>query len=156
MSYEENGTWVYLVVTIGTYAAYLAVVLGRAATLALAEVAYMSPLGRILVEIAKPSDGYTNDARDKGINRFGEYAGEVVLAVAMAVPFGLALAVVDHFWIANAMYAVFVVSALIGATLKLVAYRRGIPTTRRARNHSRPLISTPKTREEPCRATLID
>ena len=44
----------------------------------------------------------------------------------MVVPFVLALAEFDHFWIANAMYLVFVLSAVVGAAVKLVAYRRGI------------------------------
>ena len=64
--------------------------------------------------------------RDKDINRFGGYVGGMVLAVAMAVPFGLAMAKADPFWIANAMYAAFVVWALASTMVRLVAYRRGI------------------------------
>jgi hypothetical protein len=40
--------------------------------------------------------------RDKDINRFGGYVGGMVLAVAMAVPSGLAMAKADPLWIANA------------------------------------------------------
>lgn len=47
----------------------------------------MSIIGRIAVEIAKPSESYQIDARDKDINRFGEYAGGIALAVAMVIPF---------------------------------------------------------------------
>lgn len=43
MSYEERGTWVYLYVSVGVYAAYVAVVLARAAD-PLAETAYQAPL----------------------------------------------------------------------------------------------------------------
>ena len=32
MSYEEKGTWVYLVTSAGAYAVYLAIVLGRLAS----------------------------------------------------------------------------------------------------------------------------
>ena len=42
------------------------------------------------------------------------------------MPFLLTLAEFDYFWIANAMYFAFVLSALIGSVVKLVAYRRGI------------------------------
>ena len=43
----------------------------------------------------------------------------------MVVPFVLTLAEVEYFWIANAIYLVFVVAAVVGAVVKLVAYRRG-------------------------------
>ena len=86
----------------------------------------LSIVGRILVEIARPSDSYKIDARDKDINRFSEYVGGSVLAIGMLVPFGLAMFEADHFWIANAMYATFALSTLVGTTIKLVAYRRGL------------------------------
>ena len=139
MSYEEKGAWVYLVTTTGTYAAYVIIILGRANGVPLAEVPYVATIlwsigiaigasivGRILLEIAKPSDSYKGDVRDKEVHRFGEYIGGVVLAIGMVIPFGLTLAEAKHFWIANAIYAVFVLSALVGTTIKLVAYRRGL------------------------------
>jgi len=139
MSYEEKGAWVYLVVVVGVYGAYVAMILRRADGLALAEVPYVSPMlwsigismassiiGRIAVEIARPSESHKIDARDKEINRFGDYVGGGVLAVTMLLPFGLAMAEVDHFWIANAMYAAFALSAVVSTPVKLVAYRRGM------------------------------
>jgi hypothetical protein len=139
MSYEEKGSLVYLVVVIGTYLGYVGVIVSRADGGALAEVAYRSPMlwsmgisiglsivGRILIEIFRPSDTHKLDARDKDINRFGEYVGGSVLAIGMLAPFILVLLAADHFWIANAMYAVFALSAVVGTTAKLVAYRRGL------------------------------
>jgi hypothetical protein len=138
VSFEEKNTWIGAVVAVGAYAAYLVAILGRARGVPLTEVAYVAPMlwaigaaiaasivGRIAVAIAKPSEADKSDVRDKDIYRFGEYVGGIVLAVGMLVPFGLALAEFAHFWIANAIYAVFVLSALCGATVKLVAYRRG-------------------------------
>lgn len=138
MSFEQKGTWVALLVNVATYAAYLIIILGQAANSPLTAVAYesvmlrtigiaigLSIVGIIAVAIAKPSEADKKDARDKDINRLGEYVGGTVLAVGMLVPFGLALAESDHFWIANAMYLAFVLSALVGTTVKLVAYRRG-------------------------------
>jgi hypothetical protein len=52
--------------------------------------------------------------------------GGIVLAVAMAVPFGLAMAKAGQFWIANAMYAAFVAWALATTLVRIVAYRRGL------------------------------
>jgi hypothetical protein len=139
VSYEEKGSWVYLLVTAVTYVAYVVIVVGRAGATPLADVDYVPTMlgtigvaigltivGRIAIEIAKPSDTYKIDARDREIGRFGEYVGGTVLAVGMLVPFGLAMAEAAHFWIANAIYLVFVVYSLVGATIKLLAYRRGL------------------------------
>lgn len=139
MSYEEKGAWVYLGVVLSSFAAYLAVVGPRLYETPVADVSYSSALVRtisisiiatvvvrIMVEIVRPSERHRGDARDKEINRFGEYVGGIVLAIAMLAPFILALQEADHFWIANAMYAAFVLSSLVSTSLKLVAYRRGM------------------------------
>jgi hypothetical protein len=139
MSYEEKGAWVYLVVVIGTYAAYVAVVLRRADGVPLSDVAYVAPLlwslgismaaniaGRILVEMLRPSDSYKVDARDKEIRRFGDYVGGGLLGVALIGPFVLSIVEADHFWITNAIYLAFVLSALVGTSVRLHAYRRGL------------------------------
>src|SRR5262245_47361066 len=139
MSYEEKGQWVYIVATVLTFAAYVVIVVRQAATGPLTEWDFVPTLlwtigigialaiaGRILIEIAKPSESYSADVRDRDIGRFGEYIAGTVLGVAMVVPFILALAAFDHFWIANAMYAAFALAAVVGAAVKLVVYRRGM------------------------------
>ena len=138
MSFEEKGNWVYLVVSFVTYMAYLGIILGRAEDIPLAEVPYVSMLwtigvaivlsiaGNIAIAISKPSEADKSDVRDKDINRFGEYVGGIVLAVGMLVPFGLALADSESFWIANAMFLAFVLSAFTSSVVKVVAYRRGL------------------------------
>jgi hypothetical protein len=138
MSYEEKGTWVYVTVAVMVYAAYLVIILDRLAGGSVATMPYVSTLlwsigasmaasivGRIVFEIAKPSDSYTSDARDKEINRFGEHIGQGALIAGALAALVLAMAEVDYFWIANAIYLGFVASAVIGSVTKLVAYRRG-------------------------------
>jgi hypothetical protein len=142
MSYEERGQWVYIVANVLTFGAYAAIVLGQAGSVPLTEVDYvpvmlwaigigiaLSIVGRILVEIAAematPGDSHEADVRDRDIGRLGEYFSGTLLGVAMIVPFVLTLAEFDHFWIGNAMYAAFALSALVGTAVKLVAYRRG-------------------------------
>ena len=66
--------------------------------------------------------------RDRDIGRFGEYVAGTLLGIGMVVPFILAITEADHFWIANAMYLVFVLQAIVGAVIKLFAYRRGLLT----------------------------
>ncbi|MBA4169480.1 MAG: hypothetical protein H0X68_03635 [Chloroflexi bacterium] len=138
MSYEERGQWVYLAATTIAYAAYLVLMLGRAGTTPLTEIEYQpillwtigaavtgSILGRIAIEIVRPSESHREDVRDREIGRFGEYVSGMILGIGMVGPFILTLVEADHFWIANAIYLVFVVQAVVGAVIKLVAYRRG-------------------------------
>jgi len=138
MSYEEKGTWVYLVVSAVVYVAYVAVILSRADGGALAEVAYVAPLlwsigaaiaagivVRIVVEMVRPSESYRSDERDRELARRGTVAGQWgVVAGALG---GLALALVeaDSFWIANTIYLGFVLMAVTASVVTLVAYRRG-------------------------------
>ena len=146
LSYEERGQWVYLAVTVVGYIGYVIVVLSRTNGAPLPSVDYVpimlwaiglaiaaAIIGRIGVEIvARIGDeindrpeGLTADVRDRDIGRFGEYVGGVVLGIAMVVPFILAITEADHFWISNGMYLAFVLAAVVGAGVRLVAYRRG-------------------------------
>ena len=139
MSYEEKGQWVYLLATTVAYVAYLVILLGRAGSGSpLQEVDYQpillwtvglavagSIIGRIAIEIVRPSESQREDVRDKEIGRFGEYVSGVILGIGMVGPFVLTLLEAEHFWIANAIYLVFVVQAVVGTVIKLVAYRRG-------------------------------
>ena len=143
MSTEERGQWVYLVAIVPTYGAYVAIILrqatqtpiltsttsrrccGRSAS-ALRSRSSVASGSEIAGHVAEPSDSHEPDERDRDIGRFGEYFAGTVLGIGMVVPFALTLAEFDYFWIANAMYLAFVVSALVGAVMKLVAYRRGL------------------------------
>ena len=82
--------------------------------------------GRILVETASPSDSRRGDVRDRDIYRFGEYASRWFLVAGAAAALVMAMAKVDYFWIANVIYLGFVLWAVAGSALKLVAYRRGL------------------------------
>jgi drug/metabolite transporter (DMT)-like permease len=139
VSYEEKGQWVYLVANVVTYGAYLAILLGQSEATALEEIDYVPTMlwaigiaialsigGRILIEILRPSETYSTDVRDRDIGRLGEYIGGTVLGIAMLVPFALTLAEVDHFWIANTIYLAFALSAFVGTSIKVIAYRRGL------------------------------
>ena len=138
MSYEEKGQWVYLATTTIAYAAYVVVMLGQARGTPLPEIDYRpillwtvgiavvgSIVGRIVIEILRPSESHREDVRDREIGRFGEYVSGMILGIGMVGPFVLTLLEADHFWIANAIYLVFVVQAVVGTVIKLVAYRRG-------------------------------
>ena len=139
MSYEEKGQWVYLLVNVITFGAYLVIVGGQVRDTPVTEINYvptllavigaaigLSIVGRILVEIVSQSETYKEDVRDRDIGRQGEYVAGILLGIGMLVPFGLTLAEVDYFWIGNAIYLAFAFSAFVGILVRLVAYRRGL------------------------------
>ncbi|MGI5283409.1 hypothetical protein ACQEVF_08765 [Nonomuraea polychroma] len=141
MASEEKRAWIMVVVAVCAYGAYLAVVLGRAGTTPLAEVPYVAPLlwsigGACLVSIvlfiavsmASPADIGKKDQRDREIHRYGEYTGQSFLVAGAIAAMLMAMLEWDHFWIANTLYLAFVLSAVLGSTLKIIAYRRGLPS----------------------------
>ncbi|MBO1269024.1 hypothetical protein [Arthrobacter cavernae] len=137
MSFEEKSAWIMGVLAAGTYAAYLVIVFGMAAGAPLAEVPYVAPMLwtigasiavsivlHILIRIASPKDA-GKDQRDKEIYRFGEYIGQSIVVIGAVAALLMAMAEFGHFWIANAIYLAFVLSAILGSVAKIVAYRRG-------------------------------
>jgi hypothetical protein len=138
MSFEEKNTWVYALVSVGAFAAYLVTILGRAQGIPVSKVPYVgamlwsigaaivaSIVGRIAIAVVWPRDADRTDQRDKEIYRFGEYVGRWFVVIGAVAALVLAMAEVDHFWIANELCLAFVLSALLSSAAKLVAYRRG-------------------------------
>ncbi len=139
MSFDEKGIWAFVGIGLTTFIGYAAVILRRADGGPLTDVNYApvllwaigiavlaSILATIAVAISKPSEADKRDVRDKEINRLGEYVGGSVLGFGMILPLALAMLEADHFWIANSIYLIALVSTMIGAAVKLVAYRRGL------------------------------
>ncbi|WP_139417781.1 hypothetical protein [Agromyces laixinhei] len=142
MSYEEKGTWVYLVVAVVGFTVYVTFVLpplvgGTPAD----EIDYVpvmlwtiggaivaSIVGRIAVEMFSPSDSTKGDVRDREIDRLGERVGGSFVVIGALAALVLAMFRADWFWIANVIYLCFVLSAVVSSITKLVAYRRGVPT----------------------------
>ncbi|GAA4051933.1 hypothetical protein [Agromyces indicus] len=141
MSYEEKGTWSFLVVAIAGYAVYLWLVLSQiVGGTPVDEVDYAIPMlwtiggavvagivARIAIEIASPSESTRADVRDKQIDRAGEQVGNSLVVIAGIGALVLAMLQVHWFWIANAIYLGFVLSAVLGSLAKLAMYRRGLP-----------------------------
>jgi uncharacterized membrane protein (GlpM family) len=138
MSFEEKSAWVMGMVAAGSYAVYLATVLGVAGAMPLADVPYVAPLLwtvgasiavsialHIVMGISAPKEAGKKDQRDKEIYRFGEYIGQSFVVIGGVSALLMAMAELDHFWIANVIYLAFVLSAILGSVAKIVAYRRG-------------------------------
>lgn len=139
MTYEEKGTWVYVVAVLATYGAYAAIVLGRLGSAPVAEVDYTAPLLwsigasvlaaialRIGVELVRPSESHEADPRDREIDRAGEHVGRWPLIAGAVVALALALTQAEYFWIANALYLGFAASAVLASAVKISLYRRGL------------------------------
>jgi len=67
------------------------------------------------------------DERDREIERFGTNVGQAFLVIGGLAGLLMALAEWDWFWIANALYFGFVLSAILEGVAEVVAYRRGLP-----------------------------
>ncbi len=138
MTLEEKRAWISGIVTVVAYVTYVVVVLVRAAGGPLAEAPYVAPLlwtvgGAIVATIAAnivagvltPAEDSVADVRDQEIGRFGERVGSAFVVIGGVAALLLALLEAPHFWIANAVYLAFVLSAVLGAMASLAAYREG-------------------------------
>jgi len=80
----------------------------------------------IILGIVTPKGRAVTDERDVAIDRLGERVGNAFLVIGALAGLVLAMLAAHPFWIANALYLGFVLSAILGAVAKLVAYRRGV------------------------------
>ncbi|EWM11677.1 hypothetical protein [Kutzneria sp. 744] len=135
MAYEEKRAWIMLVVSAIAYAMYAATVLSRPGPLA--QAPYVGALLwitgasivativlNIAVSIRNPKDS-RRDQRDREIGQFGDRIGQSFVVVGGVLAMFLAMFRMDHFWIANAIYLAFTLSAALGSVARIVGYRRG-------------------------------
>ena len=136
VTHEEKRAWILGIAAMVSYAVYLVVVLGRAGERPLAEVPYVATLlwtvgasiaATIVASIlaAMISKDGEKDQRDREIGRFGEYVGHSFVVIGAVAALLLAMAEAPHFWIANAVYLAFTLSAILGSVARIFAYRRG-------------------------------
>ncbi|OXM61921.1 hypothetical protein [Amycolatopsis vastitatis] len=136
VTHEEKRAWILGIAAVASYAVYLVLVLGRTSGRRLADVPYVATLlwtvgasivatiiANILVAVIS-KDG-RKDQRDREIGRFGEYVGHSFVVVGAVAAMLLAMAEAPPFWIANAVYLAFTLSAILGSVARIFAYRRG-------------------------------
>lgn len=138
MAFEEKSAWLMGLTFIICYLGYLFVVLARAAGMPLPDAPYIAPMlwsmgifmaclivGHIVIAITNPKEAGQSDERDKQIHRFSEYIGHSFVIIGAVAALVFSMLEVPHFWIANAVYLAFVLSGLLSAITKIVAYRKG-------------------------------
>lgn len=140
MTHEEKRAWTRLIAAVGAYAVYVVIVAGRAHGQALATVPYARTLllsivasivvtivAEIVWSIGSPRASRVRDVRDKEIGRLGDHIGQSFVIIGATAAMLMAMAEWSGFWIANAIYLGFVLSALVGGVAKVVLYRRALP-----------------------------
>jgi hypothetical protein len=136
VTHEEKRAWILGFAALASYAVYLVLVLGRAGERPLTEVPYVAALlwtvgGSIVativlsIAVAMVAKDGAKDQRDREIGRFGEYVGHSFVVIGAVAALLLAMAEAPHFWIANAVYLAFTLSAILGSIARIFAYRRG-------------------------------
>jgi hypothetical protein len=149
MSFEEKVSWVSGSVAIVVAAAYASLIVPRIDGGPVGAIAYQTPMlvaigAMIVVTIVvtilmsigtavtaeitgegSVEDIGRTDERDADINRRGELVGYYVSSVGVLAALALAMLKADHFWIANAIFAGFMVSSVVGSAYKILIYRRG-------------------------------
>ncbi|MEV6283732.1 hypothetical protein [Kribbella sp. NPDC051770] len=140
MAFQEKRAWVFVTVSVIGYLVYAVIVLGRVDgswgdtpyvgvmlwSIGLAIVAAIV-LEVVVAAAGGKEDGPQMDQRDREIARFGEQVGQSFVVIGGVTAMGLAMLKVEHFWIANAVYLAFFLSAVLGSVARIVAYRRGLP-----------------------------
>lgn len=138
MSSEEKNTWVYLALAIILPAVYASSVLPQLQSTPVADIDYagrlltaigaaivISIVANIALTIFSGTKPQKLDERDRSIAARSDLVGYWVLSVGIIGVLFLVFARADQFWIGNAIYAAFIVSAVVSTIIKLVAYRRG-------------------------------
>jgi hypothetical protein len=149
MSFEEKMTWVSGFVSVLVTGVYFWIVLGRVGSVPVGEIAYQVPMliamgamvvmsivGAILMSIGTAvsaeitgvgsvKDIDRKDERDVHIAQRGDLIGYYVTSAGVLGALALAMLKSDQFWIANAIFAGFMVSSVVGSAYKVFLYRRG-------------------------------
>lgn len=135
MAFLEKSNWVVLVVGVPTLLVYLVVIIPQVLADPITDVAWVEPMiativifvvaniaGNVVAAASNPRDADKNDERDREIDHFGERIGTWLIVAGAIAGLVLAMARVDHFWIANAIFLGGLIGALVSSVTKIAAY----------------------------------
>jgi hypothetical protein len=135
---QERRSWTFLVTSVVAYVGYVWYIVTHADGAPLADSSYQKPLlvtivaaivaniaAEILLAIVRPIDTH-KDVRDKEIGQIGDFTGSAFVVIGALAGLLLALGEKDYFWVANAIYLGFVLSAILGSLTKIGLYRKGM------------------------------
>jgi len=143
MVFEERNAWAGLVLSVIAVSVYVVLVLVQADGGPLDEVDWVplmlwtigggivativATIGWGMVAGLRDPDGVgRSDQRDRDIARMSSRVGQAFLVIAGLGVIVLCAIEADWFWIANAMFFGFALSAIVGGIASVIAYRRGL------------------------------
>jgi len=143
MGHAERNVWAGLVASTAAVAVYAIIVLPQLGTTPIDEVQWQWPLlwsllggivGAILLSIVAgiaagmrdPRERSQTDVRDVDIERMGSRVGYAFTAIGGVGALVLSMLEVHWFWIGNALFLGFFLSAFVGGVAQVIAYRRGL------------------------------
>ncbi len=140
MTFEEKSQWAYGFASLVAPAVYLVWLAGKITDVtSVADIDYVrtmlwaigagiivNVIGGMFVRASNPDEADKRDARDRDIIRRGNAVGFIVFSTLVVGPFVLAMRDADTFWIANALYLAYILTALTTVVVKATLYRKGI------------------------------
>jgi NADH:ubiquinone oxidoreductase subunit 6 (subunit J) len=136
VTFLEKSNWVVLVVAVPTLLVYVALVVPQVLSTPIAEVSWVQPmifaivgfivanvLGNVVAAASNPGEADKNDQRDREISHYGERIGNWLIIAGSIAALVLAMAMADHFWIANAIYLGGMAASIVSSVAKIAAYR---------------------------------
>jgi Kef-type K+ transport system membrane component KefB len=138
MTLTERYQWAYafaVALTSGAYFVWLGVQLSHTPA---EDIEYVVPMlwtllasfivhsfGRGFAAGASRKDMRVDD-RDKEVGRRADALSFIIFSVLVAVPMALGLAGMSTFWMTNALFLAFSLTAVANVAIKAVYYRRGV------------------------------
>lgn len=143
MSYQERNAWSSLIASVGGIVVYAVIISAQLPSTPVERIDWFWPMlwtivgsivGAIVVSIllgilANARDrGSANvsDVRDREIAQTGDRVGQSFLVIGGLAALLLCAAETDWFWIGNAVYLGFALSAVLGGLTRVIVYRRGM------------------------------
>jgi hypothetical protein len=137
MSYEEKLTLAYLFSTVLAFAGYLFWLLPQLfSSQPVAQIAYVGPmltaigiaivLSIVVNTLLGMTKGIKSDERDREIERHSRSHSQFLTDLGAMAAVGMAMAKLEHFWIAHTVYVALVANAILGSVIKIAFYREGI------------------------------
>lgn len=144
MSFEERNTWAGLIGSVPGVLVYAVWMLVASRETPIEHIDWVWPMASTIIAslIAAialsivwgivqsrrdPDLDHRSDVRDREIATLGDRVGHAFLVVGGLGALVLCAVQAPWFWIANAVYAGFALSAIIGSFARLALYRRGLP-----------------------------
>ncbi|HWL02114.1 MAG TPA: hypothetical protein VNQ52_07045 [Microbacteriaceae bacterium] len=135
---EERSAWIMLALAVVGYPVYLILLFAGADGRPLEAMPFAWPMiwtivGSIVVSIVLHAvfrvftdlESNKRDERDRQIGRFADRTGQAFVIIGALSGLALAMLQQPAFWIANAIFLGFFLSAVLGSIAKVIAYRTG-------------------------------